>query len=89
MSTGQMGEIFFILVMPFCFARLGVKKMLIVLCVSRSLRIMGIRLRSGWTSVPDLSRHSAAWHLLRLLLRDGDDLHRRRHNQKYVVKLNH
>ena len=30
MSTGQMSEIFFMLVMPFCFARLGVKKMLII-----------------------------------------------------------
>lgn len=30
MSTGQMSEIFFMLVMPLCFARLGVKKMLII-----------------------------------------------------------
>jgi nucleoside transporter len=30
MSTGQMSEIFFMLIMPFCFARLGVKKMLII-----------------------------------------------------------
>lgn len=30
MSTGQMSEIFFMLIMPLCFARLGVKKMLIV-----------------------------------------------------------
>ena len=30
MSTGQMSEIFFMLLMPFCFARLGVKKMLII-----------------------------------------------------------
>ncbi|MDG2220394.1 MAG: MFS transporter [Rubripirellula sp.] len=30
MSTGQMSEIFFMLAMPFCFARLGVKKMLII-----------------------------------------------------------
>lgn len=28
MSTGQMSEIFFMLIMPFCFARLGVKYML-------------------------------------------------------------
>lgn len=30
MSTGQMSEIFFMLIMPFCFARLGVKKMLLI-----------------------------------------------------------
>lgn len=30
MSTGQMSEIFFMLVMPVCFARLGVKKMLAI-----------------------------------------------------------
>ena len=30
MSTGQMSEIFFMLVMPLCFARLGVKKMLVI-----------------------------------------------------------
>lgn len=30
MSTGQMSEIFFMLIMPLCFARLGVKKMLAV-----------------------------------------------------------
>lgn len=30
MSTGQMSEIFFMLIMPFCFARLGVKKMLAI-----------------------------------------------------------
>ncbi|MCA9034933.1 MAG: MFS transporter [Planctomycetaceae bacterium] len=30
MSTGQMSEIFFMLVMPLCFARLGVKKMLAI-----------------------------------------------------------
>ena len=30
MSTGQMSEIFFMLVMPFCFARLGVKWMLAI-----------------------------------------------------------
>jgi len=30
MSTGQMSEIIFMLVMPFCFARLGVKKMLMI-----------------------------------------------------------
>lgn len=30
MSTGQMSEIFFMLIMPLCFVRLGVKKMLII-----------------------------------------------------------
>jgi nucleoside transporter len=30
MSTGQMSEILFMLIMPLCFARLGVKKMLII-----------------------------------------------------------
>lgn len=30
MSTGQMSEIFFMLVMPLCFARLGVKNMLLI-----------------------------------------------------------
>ncbi|MEE2640664.1 MAG: MFS transporter [Planctomycetota bacterium] len=30
MSTGQMSEILFMLVMPFCFARLGVKNMLLI-----------------------------------------------------------
>ena len=30
MSTGQMSEIFFMLIMPLCFARLGVKKMLVI-----------------------------------------------------------
>jgi len=30
MSTGQMSEILFMLAMPFCFARFGVKKMLII-----------------------------------------------------------
>lgn len=30
MTMGQMSEVFFMLVMPFCFARLGVKKMLLV-----------------------------------------------------------
>jgi len=30
MSTGQMSEIFFMLIMPLCFARLGVKKMLAI-----------------------------------------------------------
>ena len=30
MSTGQMSEIIFMLVMPLCFARLGVKKMLLI-----------------------------------------------------------
>lgn len=30
MSTGQMSEIFFMLIMPVCFARLGVKKMLAI-----------------------------------------------------------
>ena len=30
LSTGQMSEIFFMLIMPLCFARLGVKKMLLI-----------------------------------------------------------
>ncbi len=30
MSTGQMSEIFFMLIMPLCFARLGVKNMLLI-----------------------------------------------------------
>jgi len=30
MSTGQMSEILFMLIMPLCFARLGVKKMLVI-----------------------------------------------------------
>lgn len=30
MSTGQMSEILFMLIMPFCFARLGVKNMLLI-----------------------------------------------------------
>jgi Na+/melibiose symporter-like transporter len=30
MTMGQMSEIFFMLVMPFFFARLGVKKMLLI-----------------------------------------------------------
>ncbi|MEM9413269.1 MAG: MFS transporter, partial [Planctomycetota bacterium] len=30
MSTGQMSEILFMLIMPFCFARMGVKNMLII-----------------------------------------------------------
>jgi MFS family permease len=30
MSTGQMSEIFFMLIMPFCFSRFGVKNMLLI-----------------------------------------------------------
>lgn len=38
MSTGQMSEIFFMLIMPICFARLGVKKMLIIGMVAWGIR---------------------------------------------------
>lgn len=38
MSTGQMSEIFFMLVMPLCFARLGVKKMLLIGMFAWALR---------------------------------------------------
>ena len=38
MSTGQMSEIFFMLVMPLCFARLGVKKMLIIGMLAWAIR---------------------------------------------------
>ena len=38
MSTGQMSEIIFMLVMPFCFARLGVKKMLAIGMLAWALR---------------------------------------------------
>ena len=38
MSTGQMSEIFFMLAMPFCFARLGVKNMLLIGMAAWALR---------------------------------------------------
>ena len=38
MSTGQMSEIFFMLIMPICFARFGVKKMLIIGMAAWALR---------------------------------------------------
>ena len=38
MSTGQMSEIFFMLIMPICFARLGVKWMLIIGMLAWALR---------------------------------------------------
>ncbi|MEM9586283.1 MAG: MFS transporter [Planctomycetota bacterium] len=38
MSTGQMSEIFFMLIMPLCFARLGAKNMLIIGMLAWGLR---------------------------------------------------
>ena len=78
MSTGQMSEIFFMLVMPFCFARLGVKKMLIIGMLAWAVRygLWGFAFRmdlcllprsfSAFCCMASVTTSSSCW----------DDLHR-------------
>ena len=83
MTLGQMSEVFFMLVMPFFFVRLGVKKMLLVGMLAWAARYVffayGNALRPGR---PVLPRHPAPRHLLRLLLRDRPDLRGQHRSQE-------
>ena len=76
MTFGQMSEIFFMLVMPFFFARLGVKWMLFVGMLAWVIRYglfaLGADDRVAWMV---LSGHYSARNLLRLFLCDGADLY--------------
>ena len=68
---------FFMLVMPFFFARLGVKWMLLVGHGGVGGALRAVRLRRRRRARLDvLRRHPAARHLLRLLLRHRPDLRR-------------
>ena len=77
MTLGQMSEIVFMLLMPWFFRRLGVKQMLLVGMAAWVARYMLFAYGNNGALVWMLYlRHSAAWHLLRLLLRHGADLRR-------------
>jgi hypothetical protein len=77
MTFGQMSEIFFMVVMPFFFVRLGVKWMLAVGMLAWVARyaLFAVGAPDG-DGLDDDRRHPAARHLLRLLLRHRPDLHR-------------
>jgi nucleoside transporter len=74
MTFGQWAEVFFMLVMPLCFLRLGVRWMLAVGMLAWVVRYGLFAAAAG--STPPARRHPAARHLLRLLLRDRPDLRR-------------
>ena len=77
MTLGQMSEIFFMLVMPWFFRRLGVKYMLLVGMAAWTARYLLFAYGDNGALVWMLyRRHPAARHLLRLLLRDRPDLRR-------------
>ena len=77
MTFGQMSEIGFMLVMPFFFARLGVKKMLLIGMIAWTIRyVLFAYGDNGPLRVDALRRHHPARHLLRLLLRHRPDLRR-------------
>ena len=68
MSTGQMSEIFFMVIMPFCFARLGVKWMLTIGMGAWVLRYVLWGFAFGQEArlphLPHFHRHPPARHLL-------------------------
>ncbi len=77
MTLGQMSEIFFMLVMPWFFRRLGVKWMLLVGMAAWTARYALFAYgNNADAGVDALRRHPAARHLLRLLLRHRPDLRR-------------
>lgn len=76
MSFGQMSEIFFMLVIPFLFRRLGVKYMLLIGMCAWFVRYAFFALGISEGQIPAVSRHSAARRVLRLLLRGRLYLHR-------------
>ena len=72
MTIGQMSEIFFMLIMPFFFIRLGVKYMLLVGMAAWAVRVCAVCPgRHGAGHLDALPGHRLAWRLLRLLLRHG------------------
>ena len=74
MTLGQMSEIGFMLVMPWFFARLGVKWMLLVGMAAWWIRYLFFAYGDTGSLVWMLYGHPAARHLLRLLLRHRPDL---------------
>ena len=77
MTLGQMSEIFFMLVMPWFFRRLGVKWHAARRHGGVDGALPAVRLRQQRRAGVDaLRRHPAARHLLRLLLRHRPDLRR-------------
>ncbi len=65
MTIGQMSEIFFMLVMPVFFVRLGVKYMLLVGMLAWACALPAVCLwQSGQRHVDALHRHRLAWRLL-------------------------
>ena len=77
MTMGQMSELVFMLLMPWFFRRLGVKKMLLVGMAAWVTRYVLFAYGDNGALVWMLyARHPAARHLLRLLLRHGADLRR-------------
>ena len=77
MTGGQMSELFCMLLIPWFFRRLGVKYMLVAGMLAWVLRYV---LFAVWQCdgpcVDVVARDSAAWHLLRLFLCYGADIHR-------------
>jgi hypothetical protein len=64
MSFGQMSEIFFMLVIPLLFRRLGVKYMLLIGMAAWFVRYAFFALGSAKRALPALSRHPAARRVL-------------------------
>ena len=87
MILGQGSEVFFMLIMPLIFARLGVKYMLLVGMLAWSLRYVLFAYGTAEADLPRLdhatARYCAAWHLLRFLLRDRPDLRGQEGRQGY------
>jgi hypothetical protein len=69
MTMGQISELFFILLMPFFFARLGVKKMLLLGMLAWFVRYLLFAFRQpARTRLHVLRRHTHAGHVFRFLL---------------------
>ncbi len=78
MTIGQMSELFFMLVMPFFFVRLGVKKMIALGMAAWVLRYILFAFGDTGPLTDAVRRDCAAWHLLRFLFVTGQDAVRRR-----------
>ena len=75
MTLGQMSEVLFLVLIPFFFVRLGVKKMLLIGMAAWVLRYVLFAYGNNSTLVALLyARHHPARRVLRLLLRHRPDL---------------